>query len=52
VALIGPYARQVLEEMNDAMLLGTGRIQDTGVRDSPDGGVEAASSTTARRPPN
>lgn len=26
VALIGPYARQVLEEMNGALLLGTGSI--------------------------
>lgn len=42
VALIDPYARQVLEEMNDALLLGTGRIGDSGVQASPDGGVEAA----------
>jgi hypothetical protein len=42
VALIGPYARQVLEEMNDAMLLGTGGIEDSGVRPSQEGGVEAA----------
>jgi hypothetical protein len=42
VELIGPYSRQVLAEMNDALLLGTGRIEDSGVTGSPDGGVEAA----------
>jgi hypothetical protein len=42
VPLIGPYARQVLEEMNDGMLLGTGTIGDSGIRPSQDGGLEAA----------
>ena len=41
VALIEPYARQVLGEMNQAMLLGTGRIEASGVRPSADGGREA-----------
>jgi hypothetical protein len=41
VELIGPYARQVLAEMNQDMLLGTGEIQASGVRPSPDGGREA-----------
>ncbi|HYZ56801.1 MAG TPA: hypothetical protein VE733_25350 [Streptosporangiaceae bacterium] len=42
VALIGPYARQVLEEMNGALLLGTGSIGDSGIRTSPDGGLAAS----------
>ena len=41
VALIGPYARQVLAEMNQATLLGTGEIEASGVRASADGGREA-----------
>lgn len=41
VALIGPYAEQVLTELNQATLLGTGRIEASGVRPSADGGREA-----------
>ena len=41
VALIGPYAEQVLAELNEAALLGTGRIEASGVRASADGGREA-----------
>ncbi|HEY0716204.1 MAG TPA: hypothetical protein VGD68_01205 [Streptosporangiaceae bacterium] len=41
VELLGPYARQVLGELNEAALLGTGRIEASGVRASPDGGREA-----------
>jgi hypothetical protein len=41
VELIGPYARQVLAEMNQATLLGTGEIEASGVRASADGGQEA-----------
>jgi hypothetical protein len=41
VELIGPYARQVLEELNEATLLGTGRIEASGLRVSADGGREA-----------
>ncbi len=39
--LIAPYAQQVLAELNQAMLLGTGRIEASGVRPSADGGREA-----------
>jgi hypothetical protein len=41
VALIEPYARQVLAEVNQDMLLGTGEVQASGVRPSSDGGREA-----------
>jgi hypothetical protein len=41
VALLGPYAEQVLAELNQAALLGTGRIEASGVRPSADGGREA-----------
>ncbi len=41
VALIDPYARQTLEEINACLLLGTGAITATGVRHAPDGGVDA-----------
>ncbi|HWG14940.1 MAG TPA: hypothetical protein VG268_16850 [Streptosporangiaceae bacterium] len=41
VELIGPYARQVLEELNEATLLGTGQIEASGLRASADGGREA-----------
>jgi hypothetical protein len=39
--LIEPYARQVLAEMNADLLLGTGRIDASGLRPSADGGREA-----------
>ncbi len=42
VDLIDPYARQVLEEMNAALLLGAGEVSTTGIQRSPDGGLEAA----------
>jgi hypothetical protein len=40
VALVDPYARQPLEEINTALLLGTGEVTATGVRHS-DGGPDA-----------
>jgi hypothetical protein len=40
VALLDPYARQPLEEINTDLLLGTGQVTATGVRRSRDG-VEA-----------
>jgi hypothetical protein len=42
VALMAPYARQVLEEMNRGLLLGTGRIEESGAGPSEDGGLEAS----------
>ena len=41
VALVDPYARQTLEEINSCLLLGSGEVTATGVRRSPDGGVDA-----------
>ena len=41
VALVDPHARQTLEEINTSLLLGTGEVTATGVRRSPDGGVDA-----------
>jgi hypothetical protein len=41
VALIDPYARQTLEEINMCLLLGTGEITAAGIRHSPDGDVDA-----------
>jgi hypothetical protein len=41
VALLDPYATQALEEVNTHLLLGTGRVTATGVRESPDGGLDA-----------
>jgi hypothetical protein len=41
VALIDPYTRQTLEEINKCLLLGTGEVTATGVRRSPDGGGDA-----------
>jgi hypothetical protein len=37
VPLLDPYARRALEEIDTYLLLGTGEITTTGVRDSPDG---------------
>jgi hypothetical protein len=37
VALLDPYARQALEEMNTHLLLGTGEMTATGVRPGDDG---------------
>src|SRR5205809_2832720 len=41
VPLLDPYARQALEEINAALLLGAGEVSATGVRDVADGGIEA-----------
>jgi hypothetical protein len=41
VALLAPYAVQVLTEINDGLLLGTGRIADSGVVRRADGGLAA-----------
>ncbi|MFC4611328.1 hypothetical protein ACFO9E_26555 [Streptomyces maoxianensis] len=37
VALLDPYARQALGEINDDLLLGTGEILATGIRSAKDG---------------
>ena len=41
VALLDPYARQPLEEINTDLLLGTGEVTATGVRRSADRGIDA-----------
>jgi hypothetical protein len=41
VPLLDPHARQALEELNASLLLGTGEVTSTGVRRSPDGGIDA-----------
>jgi hypothetical protein len=41
VALLDPYARQALDEINTGLMLDTGEVVATGVRRSGDGGVEA-----------
>ena len=41
VALLDPYARQVLDEVNRYLLLDTGDVTATGVRRSTGGGIEA-----------
>jgi len=41
VPLLDPYARQALDEVNTSLLLGTGEVTGTGVRDSADGGLDA-----------
>ena len=41
IALLDPYARQVLEEINTNLLLDTGDVTATGVRRLADGGVDA-----------
>lgn len=41
VELLDPYARQTLDEVNAALLLGTGEITATGNRRSAEGGLEA-----------
>jgi len=41
VALLDPYARQILDEINTYLLLDTGAVTATGVRRSADGGVDA-----------
>jgi hypothetical protein len=41
VPLLDPHARQALEEINTYLLLGTGELTATGVRQSADGGIDA-----------
>lgn len=41
VGYLTPYARQVLDEMNDALLLASGTVAASGVTRSPDGDVTA-----------
>src|SRR5438445_10536583 len=41
VRLLDPYARQALGEINTSLLLGSGELTATGVRDSADGGTDA-----------
>jgi hypothetical protein len=41
VPLLDPHARQALEELNTSILLGTGEVTATGVRRSPDAGMDA-----------
>ena len=41
VPLLDPHARQALEEINTCLLLCTGEVTATGVRQSADGGPEA-----------
>jgi hypothetical protein len=41
VPLLDPHARQALDEINTYLLLGTGEVTATGVRSSPDRGIEA-----------
>jgi hypothetical protein len=41
VQLLDPYARQALEEINRALLLGRGEVTATGIRRSRDGGIDA-----------
>src|SRR5580698_6520510 len=42
VQLLAPIARQVLTEMNTSLLLDTGQLTDTGLRRTPDGGLNAS----------
>jgi hypothetical protein len=41
VALLDPYARRALDEINTGLMLGTGEVIATGVRRSDAGGLEA-----------
>jgi hypothetical protein len=41
VALLDPYARQALDEMNTGLMLDTGEVAATEVRRSADGGLES-----------
>jgi hypothetical protein len=41
VALLDPYARRALDEMNTGLMLDTGEVFATGVRPSNGGGLEA-----------
>src|ERR1700681_3740276 len=42
VQLLAPIARQVLAELNTSLLLDTGVFTETGLRRTPDGGVNAS----------
>jgi hypothetical protein len=41
VALLDPYARRALDDMNTGLMLDTGEVFETGIRVSADGGLEA-----------
>src|SRR6202030_4345249 len=42
VQLLAPIARQVLTEINTYLLLDTGQLTETGLRRTPDGGLNAS----------
>ncbi|TDD83190.1 hypothetical protein [Actinomadura rubrisoli] len=42
VELLAPYAFEVLDEFNAALLYGEGRVDGTGLQRTPDGGLGAA----------
>jgi hypothetical protein len=42
VQLLAPIARQVLSEMNTSLLLDTGKLTETGLQRSEDGGLNAS----------
>src|ERR1700681_3885855 len=42
VQLLAPIARRVLNEMNTNLLLDTGQLSDSGLRRTPDGGMNAS----------
>lgn len=42
VALLAPYARQVLDEINEGLLLGTGVVESDGLVRGRDGGLSAS----------
>src|SRR6266446_10723226 len=42
VRLLAPIASQVLNEMNTSLLLGTGQLTESGLRRTPDGGLNAS----------
>src|SRR5947209_19100510 len=42
VRLLAPIARQVLNEMNTSLLLGAGQLTESGLRRTPDGGLNAS----------
>jgi hypothetical protein len=42
VQLLAPIARKVLAEMNTTLLLDTGQLTETGLRRTPDGGLNAS----------
>jgi hypothetical protein len=42
VRLLAPVARRVLTEVNTTLLLGLGRVTETGLRRTTDGGLDAA----------